>query len=410
MENKEKKGFNWVIKKIWMAVVIVTISITALVIFMPNLFTGKDYVVTSSIKDMWLRGEAMTFEASDGSTLRLPIGIYSGNSGSNKRTFEFYDGSIGESPNGKSLWGELTMESLTGEYETTRVQFEATLARSNKTDQLGLQLETIEDIPITIDFIYDFRDESLFSEKLNVRVPFIGWSESQKNELINDRPIVQNTEQVYPTASIQEGGSFSEPISTTEPATRESADSSFIFESSSTTLLTNGELDGLTKEQLRLARNEIYARHGYIFSSQDLNEYFSGKTWYQPSSQFDDSQLTEVEKANINFIKSYEEYVTTNSIPMKLIDGMYSANEGIEAYELTISNNGSSFFLLIWWPNGEHGANEYGDGLVTSLGNNQYALDYYETDGFERQYNDIITMTSDGFYSETLGLNFQFSN
>ena len=34
------------------------------------------------------------------------------------------------------------------------------------------------------------------------------------------------------------------------------------------------ELIDLNKEQLRLLRNEIFARRGFIFESQDLKEYF----------------------------------------------------------------------------------------------------------------------------------------
>ena len=32
-----------------------------------------------------------------------------------------------------------------------------------------------------------------------------------------------------------------------------------------------------------LARNEIPARHGYIFTVDDLNTYFGSKSWYEPT-------------------------------------------------------------------------------------------------------------------------------
>ena len=60
---------------------------------------------------------------------------------------------------------------------------------------------------------------------------------------------------------------------------------------------------------LRIARNEIYARHGRIFDSADLNEYFNCQSWYlglYTASEFDESWLNKYEKANVNFIKSYE--------------------------------------------------------------------------------------------------------
>lgn len=60
------------------------------------------------------------------------------------------------------------------------------------------------------------------------------------------------------------------------------------------------------KSELRLMRNEIFASYGYIFSSPDLNEYFEQKTWYRPISKDVNNQLTEIEKYNINLIRSIE--------------------------------------------------------------------------------------------------------
>lgn len=71
--------------------------------------------------------------------------------------------------------------------------------------------------------------------------------------------------------------------------------------------LTEEDLSGLSKEELRIARNEIYARHGYIFKSADLREYFKSKSWYQEvfssTTQFD---LNEYEHYNVDFIKRHE--------------------------------------------------------------------------------------------------------
>lgn len=39
-----------------------------------------------------------------------------------------------------------------------------------------------------------------------------------------------------------------------------------------------------TKEELRLIRNEIFARKGYVFKSDDLNIYFKTKSWYTPDA------------------------------------------------------------------------------------------------------------------------------
>lgn len=56
---------------------------------------------------------------------------------------------------------------------------------------------------------------------------------------------------------------------------------------------------------IKLARNEIYAKHGYIFKDEDLNHYFNGCIWYTPecgAEDFDDSVLNEYERANLELL------------------------------------------------------------------------------------------------------------
>lgn len=74
-----------------------------------------------------------------------------------------------------------------------------------------------------------------------------------------------------------------------------------------TTRLSGSDLAGLSKSELRVMRNTIYARHGYIFSSADLNNYFSRFSWYNPYTKVvPERELSSIEKANINLIKAYE--------------------------------------------------------------------------------------------------------
>lgn len=66
-----------------------------------------------------------------------------------------------------------------------------------------------------------------------------------------------------------------------------------------------------TKPQLRILRNTIYALHGYAFKSQDLKELFEtwGKYWYpnyEINPSFSESEFTENEKYNIEFILKEE--------------------------------------------------------------------------------------------------------
>lgn len=83
-----------------------------------------------------------------------------------------------------------------------------------------------------------------------------------------------------------------------------------IFANSSTTKLTAAQLQGLSKSELRVARNEIYARRGRGFSNSALQAYFNGCSWYKMDANYDYANeynnLSSIEKANINLIKSYE--------------------------------------------------------------------------------------------------------
>lgn len=70
--------------------------------------------------------------------------------------------------------------------------------------------------------------------------------------------------------------------------------------------VTESDLEGKSKEELRIMRNYIFARHGYIFKSKDLKKYFKQFDWYSPKSKKIPSDLNQIELDNMSFIKSYE--------------------------------------------------------------------------------------------------------
>lgn len=70
--------------------------------------------------------------------------------------------------------------------------------------------------------------------------------------------------------------------------------------------LTKKQLEGLTKDDVALIRNEIYARHGYIFNSEAYKQYFSSKSWYVPKEGFNENMLNPIEKANKDLIVAHE--------------------------------------------------------------------------------------------------------
>ncbi|MGB1949146.1 MAG: protein kinase domain-containing protein [Marinobacter sp.] len=78
-----------------------------------------------------------------------------------------------------------------------------------------------------------------------------------------------------------------------------------ILPGSSERRLSAAQLSSLDAAELRLARNEIFARNGRYFSSEDLTRHFSQFDWYRPHSW--DVALTEVESFNVQLILKEEQ-------------------------------------------------------------------------------------------------------
>ena len=85
--------------------------------------------------------------------------------------------------------------------------------------------------------------------------------------------------------------------------------SAYILPQSAERRLTEADLEGLSHQQLCLARNEIYARHGRIFQTPQIAAYFEAQSWYHgtvPAASFDSNTLSPVEHANVDFLAGYE--------------------------------------------------------------------------------------------------------
>ncbi|MEK3928515.1 TcaA 3rd/4th domain-containing protein [Bacillus sp. FSL R7-0642] len=91
----------------------------------------------------------------------------------------------------------------------------------------------------------------------------------------------------------------------TPPPTTRYVYNGFIFPDSDSRKLTSTDLAYLSKEQLKIARNEIYARHGHMFQTKDMQAYFSKQSWYRENPYFT-GKLTDIESYNVELIKSRE--------------------------------------------------------------------------------------------------------
>lgn len=95
-------------------------------------------------------------------------------------------------------------------------------------------------------------------------------------------------------------------------------DRDYMLEDSSWREVTAYDLQGLSLAELRIARNEIFARHGRQFKDAMLNQWFYSKVWYlniSPKYSPDDfdahnpDPLSTLELQNVNFIKQYEDNI-----------------------------------------------------------------------------------------------------
>ncbi len=106
----------------------------------------------------------------------------------------------------------------------------------------------------------------------------------------------------------------SQPVQTTsgaQPADNAAAEGSdYILPDSNDRLLTDADIGSLTAQQVNYAKNEIYARHGRRFRSQELQNYFDSKSWYtgtvDPDS-FSESLLSDIEKKNVELLAARED-------------------------------------------------------------------------------------------------------
>ncbi|WP_299995167.1 YARHG domain-containing protein [uncultured Clostridium sp.] len=105
-----------------------------------------------------------------------------------------------------------------------------------------------------------------------------------------------------------------EKVINKQVATYSYKDNYFIIPDSSDRYLTEYDLSGLTKDQLEIARNEIYARHGYQFQQQKMINYFNNQSWYVKSNKkVTTDDLSELEYANVVFIQRFEDEGMSNN-------------------------------------------------------------------------------------------------
>ena len=92
-------------------------------------------------------------------------------------------------------------------------------------------------------------------------------------------------------------------------------------------LISEPMLRGLSLHELRLLRNEVYARHGRVFKTLWIQQYFGSQPWYDPKDEFQDDELTGPDKTNVETIVAYENKlhnsISTKPVTRALLNGLF---------------------------------------------------------------------------------------
>jgi YARHG domain len=94
------------------------------------------------------------------------------------------------------------------------------------------------------------------------------------------------------------------------------------------TVLKEEMLAGLSLHELRLMRNEFYARKGRTFSAMWLQQYFDFQPWYKAIEEGQQpAELSPIEKQNVETVvlveKRLREGLSTKPISRKILEGLF---------------------------------------------------------------------------------------
>lgn len=114
-------------------------------------------------------------------------------------------------------------------------------------------------------------------------------------------------------AAPSETESGSEQTETPEEQPPGTRNDGFVFPESSERYLTQSEVDSrlasmsgspVSDSFAQDAVNEIFARHGYVFRTPSIRDYYESQSWYHRDPSYDGS-LSEIEQSNIALFYNY---------------------------------------------------------------------------------------------------------
>ncbi len=126
---------------------------------------------------------------------------------------------------------------------------------------------------------------------------FIGNGKKNKSANASLPAQTENTVQTNSVQTIQARSAMSNPYASKLPGE---------YPVVSERKISTTEIAGCSKDDLKIMRNEIFARHGYIFKTNEMKSYFNKQKWYKGKYNNVDNMLTDVEIHNIKVIQEVE--------------------------------------------------------------------------------------------------------
>ena len=147
-------------------------------------------------------------------------------------------------------------------------------------------------------WIITFMILAIAAMKLNI-LKFDDVSEDKENKKVSERDINEYKKQIkdmendvtseesledldnYDDSDLSEDDYDSDLDEDSDNYSDSSEENEYVLPDSANRKLKKSDLKGLSKEELRIARNEIYARHGRMFDDKNLQKYFDSQSWYE---------------------------------------------------------------------------------------------------------------------------------
>lgn len=133
----------------------------------------------------------------------------------------------------------------------------------------------------------------------------------------------------------------------------------YVFPDSDKKYLSEDEVRSVEADILAIGRNEIFARHGYIFNEDVYKQYFESMPWYEgtvPADQFNaDEVFNDFEKKNVELIKKVEDEVngvtsdanSTSGVDFIGISGSYQCGSDPESGVIDVAVQGNEISIAI---------------------------------------------------------------